>query len=69
MRTASEIFDGAFVRGMAQAMDITGGIARRRLARFRARRRNVRGALGADWSVVGRDLAFALRRYRELHGQ
>ena len=63
------IFDAAFVRGMAQAMDLTGGMARRRLARFRARRRGVSGALGADWSAVGRDLAFALRRYRELHEQ
>ena len=67
--TGSRIFGSAFVRGMAQAMDLTGGIARRRLARFRAPRRSVGGALGGDWSVVGRDLAFALRRYRELHGQ
>jgi len=69
MRTASRIFDGAVLRGMAQAMDLTGGIARRRLARFRAPRRSVGGALGGDWSAIGRDLAFALRRYRELHGQ
>ena len=69
MRTASGIFDRAFVRGMAQAMDLTGAVAHRRLARFRARRRGVGGALGRDWSAVGRDLAFALRRYRELHGQ
>jgi hypothetical protein len=69
MRNVSRIFDAAFVRGMAQAMDLTGGMARRRLARFRARRRGVGGALGADWSAIGRDLEFALRRYRELHGQ
>jgi len=69
MSTSSRIFDGAFLRGMAQAMDLTGAIARRRLARFRARRRGVGGALGGDWSAVGRDLTFALRRYRELHEQ
>ncbi|HEV7588459.1 MAG TPA: hypothetical protein VGO40_10120 [Longimicrobium sp.] len=69
MRTVSRIFDAAFVRGMAQAMDLTGGIARRRLARFRTRRRGASGALGGDWSAVGRDLTLALQRYRELHGQ
>jgi hypothetical protein len=69
MRTASRIFDAAFVRGMAQAMDLTGGMARRRLAAFRARRRGVGGALGADWAAVGHDLSIALRRYRELHEQ
>jgi len=63
------IIGGAFLQGMAQAFDLTGGIARRRLARFRAGRRSVRGALGSDWAAVGHDLSHALRRYRELHGQ
>jgi hypothetical protein len=69
MKTVSRIFDAAFLRGMAQAMDLTGGIARRRLARFRTRGRGVGGALGADWSAVGRDLSIAMQRYRELHEQ
>ena len=69
MRTGSRIFDAAFVRGMAQALDLTGGIARRRLAQFRARRRSVGGALGSDWAAIGGDLSIALQRYRELHGQ
>jgi len=67
MRTTSRIFDAAFVRGMAQALDLTGGIARRRLAHFRARRHSAGGGLGSDWSAIGRDLTLALRRYRELH--
>jgi len=63
------MFGGTFVRGMAQAFDLTGGMARQRLASFRADRRSVRGALGSDWSAVGRDLSTALRRYGELHAQ
>ena len=69
MITPSRLFNSAFVRGMAQAFDLTGGMARHRLARFRADRRSVRGALGSDWSALGRDLSLSLRRYGELHGQ
>jgi hypothetical protein len=68
MMAPSRIFRGAFLQGMAQAFDLTGGMARRRLERFRADRRSVAGALGSDWAAVGHDLSFALRRYRELHG-
>lgn len=69
MMTPPSMFSGAFFRGMAQALDLTGGMARRELARFRAERRSARGALASDWSAVGHDLSFALRRYRELHEQ
>ncbi|MFL5385986.1 MAG: hypothetical protein ACJ8GN_26005 [Longimicrobiaceae bacterium] len=69
MMTRPGMFNGAFFQGMAQALDLTGGMARRRLARFRADQRSVRGALGSDWSAIGHDLSLALRRYRELHGQ
>jgi hypothetical protein len=69
MITARRILGHPFVVGMAQAMDFTGGIARRRLERFRTERRTVAGALGSNWSAVGRDLSLAMRRYRELHGQ
>ena len=68
MMAPSRIFSGAFFQGMAQAIDLTGGMARRRLARFRTGRQSVRGALGSDWAGVGHDLSLALRRYRELHG-
>jgi hypothetical protein len=63
------MFSGAFFQGMAQALDLTGGMARRRLARYRDGGRSVRGALASDWSAIGHDLSLALRRYRELHGQ
>jgi hypothetical protein len=69
MITLSGLFSGACFRGMAQAFDLTGGMARRRLARFRADRNSVRRALAADWAAVGGDLSIALRRYGELHGQ
>ena len=65
----SRVFGGAFFQGMAQALDLTGAVARRRLARFRDGRRSTRGALASDWSAIGHDLSFALRRYRELHEQ
>ena len=63
------IFSGAFARGMAQAFDLSGGMARQRLGQFRARRRSTLGALGADFAALGRDLGHAMRRYRELHEQ
>jgi hypothetical protein len=69
MMAPPRIFSGAFFQGMAQALDLSGGMARRRLARFRAGRRSVSGALGSDWAAVGHDLSLALRRYRELNGQ
>ena len=69
MIAPSRVFNGAFFQGMAQALDLTGGMARRRLARFRTDRRSASGALGSDWSAIGHDLSLALRRYRELHGQ
>jgi len=69
MMAPTRIFSGAFFQGMAQAVDLTGGMARRRLARFRAGHRSVSGALGSDWAAVGHDLSHALRRYRELHEQ
>jgi len=69
MMAPPRMFSGAFFQGMAQALDLTGGMARRRLARYRARRRSTGGALASDWSAIGHDLSLALRRYRELHGQ
>ena len=69
MMARSRVFGGAFFQGMAQALDLTGGMARRRLARFGADRRSARGALASDWSAIGHDLSLALRRYRELHEQ
>ena len=69
MMAPSRVFGGAFFQGMAQALDLTGGMARRRLARLHDGRRNTRGALAGDWSAIGHDLSFALRRYRELHEQ
>jgi len=69
MITPSRMFGGAFLRGMAQAFDLGGGLARRRLARFREGRSSVRGALATDWAALGRDLSLAMRRYGELHGQ
>ena len=68
MNTLSRIANSPFVRGMAQAFDLTGGLARQRLARFREGRQSGRGALAGDWSAVGRDLSIAMRRYGELHG-
>lgn len=65
MITRASIFDSAFLWGMAQAFDLGGGLARRRLARFR--QRSVRGALASSWAAVGHDLSTALRRYREQH--
>ena len=63
------IFSGAFLRGMAQAFDLTGSIASRRLAGFRRPRRTVRRTLSSNWAALGRDLGLAMRRYREQHGQ
>lgn len=69
MITRRPLFSSAFFRGMAQAVDLSGGMARRRLAAFRSQRRSAMGALGHDFAALGRDLGHAMRRYRELHEQ
>jgi hypothetical protein len=61
MITNAKIFRGAFVRGMAQAFDLTGAIASRRLSRFRNHPGAVRNALGADWRAVTRDFTIVER--------
>jgi hypothetical protein len=65
MNTLTRSFGGAFLYGMAQAFDLGGALASRRLAHLR--QRTVRQALASDCAAVGRDLAIAMRRYQEAH--
>ena len=65
MNTRARSLGSAFLYGMAQAFDLGGGLASRRLAPLR--RRSVREALAANWAAVGRDLSTALERYGERH--
>lgn len=67
MNTRTRGLGSAFLYGMAQAFDLGGVLARRRLAHLRHDRRSVRDVLGGDFAAVGRDLSTAMRRYREAH--
>ncbi|HSU13374.1 hypothetical protein [Longimicrobium sp.] len=66
MIARSSLLGRAFVRGMAQAVDLTGSIGSRRLRRMVVR--SDRAALLADWAAVSRDLRVAVQRYAAGHG-
>lgn len=65
MNTRTRSLGNAFLYGMAQAFDLSGGLASRRVAHLR--RRTVRQALASSWAAVGRNLSTALERYGEQH--
>ena len=65
MNTRTRSLGSAFLYGMAQAFDLGGVLASRRVAHLR--RRTVREALASNWEAVGRDLSTALERYGEQH--
>ncbi len=62
------IFRRAFTRGMAQAFDLYGVIASRRLSRFRNRPGTARRALGSDWRAVSCDFARGTSLVWRSHG-
>ena len=67
MSTESRILRRAFTRGMAQAFDLTGAIASRRLARF-LHRAGSGSVLRPDLRAMRRDLVAAPRVGWPIHG-
>lgn len=59
--------DGAFLRGMAQAFDLTGSLTSERYDEIRERSREQ--GLARDRSNVARDWDRAVQRYAAAHGQ
>jgi hypothetical protein len=60
-------FNRDFLRGFAQAFDLTGTLASERLRDIRERLQA--GGVAGDWERVNRDLDRVLQRYAAAHGQ
>lgn len=67
MITRSTFRRSAFLRGMAQALDLSGSIGTARIRRLLANR-TARGSLVRDWAAVSHDFRTAERRCAAEHG-
>lgn len=61
------LFSRDFLRGMAQAFDLTGSLASERLREIRERLEA--GGVAGDWERVNRDLDRVVQRYAAAHGK
>ena len=61
------LFNRDFLRGMAQAFDLSGTLASERLRDLRERMHG--GGVAGDWDRVSRDLDRVIQRYAAAHGR